>query len=123
MSVATPKHQAKEPIDLDIIFVCRKRGEWQLQESIEPDMWNEARESAKGQIARFNSAGRYLSRNDIRIIFMGQVVSRMSQIEDMNLMKILLTDFESQIEHDINVLYDQQEVTDLRKLSAQISIF
>ena len=25
MSVATPKHQAKEPIDLDIIIVCRKR--------------------------------------------------------------------------------------------------
>src|SRR5690606_33350377 len=25
MSVAMPKHQAREPIDLDIIIVCRKR--------------------------------------------------------------------------------------------------
>ena len=34
MSVAMPKHQASEPIDLDIIVVCRKRSQ------LQPHKWN-----------------------------------------------------------------------------------
>ena len=123
MSVAAPKHQAKEPIDLDIILVCRKRSEWQLKDSIEIDLWNNAKDAAKDQIIRFNKAGRHLSRNDIRVVLMGQIVSRISQIKELKLMKILLTDFENQIEDDIDMLYKQQDMTDAKYLSAQTSIF
>jgi putative DNA methylase len=123
MSVAAPKQQAKEPIDLDIILVCRKRSEWQLKDSIEIDIWNNAKDAAKGQIIRFNKAGRHLSRNDIRIVLMGQIVSRISQIKELKLIKILLTDFENQIEEDIDVLYKQQDLTEAKYLSAQTSIF
>jgi hypothetical protein len=123
MSVATPKHQAKEPIDLDIILVCRKRSEWKLKVSVEPDLWSSAKEAAKAQITCFNGAGRRLSRNDIRVVFMGQIVSRISQLKELKLMKILLTDFESQIEHDIDVLYNHQDAKDARDLIAQTSIF
>ena len=123
MSVAAPKQQAKEPIDLDIILVCRKKSEWQLKDSIEIDLWNNAKDAAKEQIIRFNKAGRLLSRNDIRVVLMGQIVSRISQIKELKLMKILLTDFESQIEGDIDMLYKQQDMTDTKYLSAQTSIF
>ncbi|MDI6743959.1 MAG: DNA methyltransferase [Thermodesulfovibrionales bacterium] len=123
MSVATPKQQAKEPIDLDIILVCRKRSEWQLMDSIEIDLWNNAKDAAKDQIIRFNRAGRHLSRNDIRVVLMGQIVSRISQIKELKLMKILLTDFENQIEDDINLLYNQQDMKDARYPNTQISIF
>jgi len=123
MSVAAPKQQAKEPIDLDIILVCRKRSEWQLKDSIEIDLWNNAKDAAKGRIIRFNKAGRHLSRNDIRVVLMGQIVSRTSQIKELKLMKILLTDFEHQIEDDIDMLYKQQDMTDARYLSVQTSIF
>lgn len=123
MSVAAPKQQAKEPIDLDIVLVCRKRSEWQLKDSVEPNLWKKAKKAASEQISRFNAVGRRLSRNDIRVVFMGQVVSRISQIKELKLMKILLTDFESQIEDDIDVLYGHQDVKDAKYLSAQTAIF
>ncbi len=123
MSVAAPKQQAKEPIDLDIILVCRKRSEWRLKDSIEIDLWDNAKDAAKEQIIRFNRTGRHLSRNDIRVVLMGQIVSRISQIKELKLMKILLTDFENQIEDDIDMLYKQQDMKDAQYLSAQTSIF
>lgn len=73
MSGATPKHQAKEPIDLDIILVCRKRG----QVSDRPpsiDLWAGVMEVASHQIARLRDSGRKLSRNDVRIIVMAQLL-------------------------------------------------
>ncbi len=122
MSVAAPKHQAREPIDLDIIFVCRKRDEWRLSDSASPDLWTGAKAAAKRQINRFNVHGRKLSRNDIRVVFTGQVVSRISQIDDLKLMKILLTDFEHQIEHDIDRLSAGQKTTNRTALDAQATL-
>lgn len=122
MSAATPKHQAKEPIDLDIIVVCRKRSEWQLKDAVEPEVWSIAKAVANEQIVRFNTVGRPLSRNDIRVVFMGQIVRQISQIKDLNLMKILLSGVEHQIENDIDSLYSQQHVKDIKN-SAQTSIF
>lgn len=77
MSVAMPKHQAKEPIDLDIIIVCRKRSQlkkysWngELLTIVSPIVVNQAR--------RFIDAGRHLSRNDVRIIVMAQILRQLS---------------------------------------------
>ena len=123
MSVAAPKSQAKEPINLDIIFVCRKRTEWQLKESGRMDILSEVKDSAIKQITRFNASGRFLSRNDIKVIFMGQVVSRISQIKDIKLMKTLLQDIETQIEYYIDILHKQQNVKDLKNSDMQMSIF
>ena len=78
MSVAAPKSQAKEPIDLDIILVCRRRGEASVSKATCQDAWNRAREIAEDQIGRLRRAGRRLSRNDIRIVIMAQVVRFLS---------------------------------------------
>ena len=77
MSVATPKHQAKEPIDLDIILVCRKRH--QLPDRATPsDLWHDVIEVASKQVVRLRDSGRGLSRNDVRIIVMAQLLCRLS---------------------------------------------
>lgn len=79
MSVAMPKHQASEPIDLDMILVCRKRvgsdcGAINVGLAIE-----EAAGDAEEQVGRLKVAGRRLSRNDVRVVLMAQVIRRLSQ--------------------------------------------
>jgi hypothetical protein len=72
-----PKHQANEPIDLDIIVTCRKRSQ------LKPDHWNgnllaAITPVAAEQVRRLRDAGRRLSRNDVRVIVMAQVLKRLS---------------------------------------------
>ena len=78
MSVAMPKGQAREPIDLDIILVCRKRKEVRTSVHTNEDAWSCAIQMAGQQIDRLNRAGRKLSRNDIRVVVMAQVVRFLS---------------------------------------------
>jgi adenine-specific DNA methylase len=77
MSVAQPKMLAKEPIDLDIILVCRKlagsKGAWD-----ETGLWSAVEETAALQVKRLVDRGRGLSRNDVRVIVMAQAIRRLS---------------------------------------------
>lgn len=80
MSVATPKHQAREPIDIDIILVCRKV----LPEQSETNMTlqsiiEHASVEAEAQILRLRGVKQSLSRNDVQAIFMAQVVALLSR--------------------------------------------
>ena len=68
MSVAMPKNQAKEPIDLDIIIVCRKG---MAARDLPRLDW---REAATKQVERFQAASRRLSRNDVLVIVMSQLI-------------------------------------------------
>jgi len=77
MSVAMPKHQAKEPIDIDIIMVCRKRSRLNARHW-RGDLKNVATPSAQAQAWRLSQAGRTLSRNDVRIIVMAQLLRQVS---------------------------------------------
>jgi len=76
MSGATPKNQAKEPINLDIIVVCRKRDGERVEHSVDEPA---AEAEALRQVARLRRAGRTLSRNDVRVILMGQLIKRISR--------------------------------------------
>ena len=72
MSVAAPKSQAKEPIQLDVILVCRKqpadkRGKQSVDATTE-----RAIAHAKAKAARLRSCGLTLSANDRRVILIGQ---------------------------------------------------
>lgn len=73
MSVAMPKHQAKEPIDLDIIIVCRKR-----LASSQPKQVADWLKTAERQVERLKTAGRGLSRNDVLVILMAQFLHHLS---------------------------------------------
>jgi adenine-specific DNA methylase len=78
MSVAMPKLQAKEPIDLDIILVCRKRSRMKAH-PWNGDLWGIVAPPAQAQVDRLRTAGRRLSRNDVRIIVMAQLLRQVSR--------------------------------------------
>jgi putative DNA methylase len=72
MSVAAPKSQAKEPIQLDVILVCRKqtadsRTKCDVRKALE-----RAVEIATAKTSRLKSCGLKLSVNDRRVILISQ---------------------------------------------------
>ena len=77
MSVAMPKHQTREPIDLDIILVCRKHARLAANRQGD-DLWGTIRSVASEQVARMRASGRRLSRNDVRVIIMAQLLRLLS---------------------------------------------
>jgi putative DNA methylase len=80
MSVAAPKSQAKEPIQLDIILVCRKQGRAGAQPSATVE---EALGRARAKLLRLVDEGFCLSRNDRKIIFFGQLLTAISTPSDL----------------------------------------
>ena len=80
MSVATPKHQAKDPIDFDIIMVCRKSPPEPLASDDMKDMTlSLALGRAEAQVDRLRAAGWTLSRNDVGVVVMSQVAAEISR--------------------------------------------
>jgi putative DNA methylase len=77
MSGATPKHQASEPIDLDIILVCRKRHQVSDGRAV-TDLWGDVVGVASHQVGRLRDSSLKLSRNDVRIIVMAQMLRCLS---------------------------------------------
>ena len=78
MSVATPKRQARDPIDLDIILVCRKRQDVRVTMLGHEEAWKKGVDVAAGQIRRLRAVGRSLSRNDVLIVVSAQIVRFLS---------------------------------------------
>jgi putative DNA methylase len=101
MAVAMPKSQAKEPIDLDIIIVCRKRLKVQAKKLGSLDL---VVAGAGSQIKRLRASGRKLSRNDVRIILMSQALKAVScGATDSAIER--LDEWESEIEERIDRLF------------------
>ena len=67
MAVAVPKLQAKEPINLDLIIVCKHEEAARACGQSITEIADEARET----ICRYNRVGMKLSRGDVRVILMG----------------------------------------------------
>jgi putative DNA methylase len=78
MSVATPKAQAKEPIQLDIVIVCRKRNASRVRG---PSL-QEATEAATRKIERLRAQGLRLSRNDRKVALFGQLLTTIRSAEE-----------------------------------------
>ena len=80
MSVATPKHQAKAPINFDVIMVCRKKQPRTARTNIKECLTlGSAFDRAEAQIDRLRRSGWKLSRNDIAVMVMAQVVAEVSR--------------------------------------------
>lgn len=74
MSVATPKSQAREPIDLDIILACRKSKEVAGKRLSTALAFKVALKLVDKQIRTFWKSGRKLSRSDLRIIMLSHLL-------------------------------------------------
>ncbi|HXE51684.1 MAG TPA: hypothetical protein VN541_01670 [Tepidisphaeraceae bacterium] len=83
MSVATPKFQAKEPIQLDIIVVCRKQGAGVAACTSHAD----ALDRARRKLRRLADAGFKLSRNDRRITIFGQLMATLRPGETLDIVE------------------------------------
>lgn len=78
MAGAMPKSQAKSPIDLDVLLVCRKT-EIDMRDRVDSNRaFSRARSSALRKIKRFNGLGRLLSENDIRVVLLSQLMVELS---------------------------------------------
>jgi putative DNA methylase len=109
MSVATPKSQAKEPIQLDIIIVCRKEG---VTESRRPTV-AEAMESARAKLGRLEEAGFALSRNDRKIVIFGQLLTTLGTPGDA-------ADFAAHVDAELEV---RQPIKPLARPRDQLFLF
>ena len=110
MSVAAPKRQAKDPINFDIIMVCRKNPVGTDRRS---DLSNLtlslAFARAEEQIARLQSAGWEMSRNDIGIVVMAQAVREISSQPVEYDAEHLLVEAEDAIAQTIEQLHRRRE--------------
>ena len=104
MSVAMPKLQAREPIDLDIVLVCRKRTSL-AKYKWNGDLWGTIVPKATGQVVRFREAGRKLSRNDVRIIVMAQLIRQLSRTHTLESALALLEASDQEIESTIENIH------------------
>jgi putative DNA methylase len=87
MSVATPKSQATEPIQLDIIIVCRKM---LSNHACNPDSSILALEKAHKKLLRLQTSGFSLSQNDRKIVMYGQLLTSLKTIKDIELLPALI---------------------------------
>lgn len=87
MSVATPKHQSRQPIDIDMILVCRKQPATDIatRETLQ-SVVERADNAAEAQILRLRGVKKSLSQSDMRVIFMAQVVAILSRVADQTVM-------------------------------------
>jgi len=74
MSVAAPKSQAKEPIQLDVVLVCRKQAADSRKRTDREIGFQRAVEHATFKASRLNGCGLTLSVNDRRVILISQFI-------------------------------------------------
>lgn len=78
MSVAMPKNQAKQPINLDVLIVCRKQEADRRRRKTDESALASCEETCASRVRRFNAAGRNLSRNDVRTVLLSQLLAELS---------------------------------------------
>lgn len=114
MSVAAPKSQAKEPIDIDVLLVCRKAAADARQRRDVPDALASARQLSEEKIRRFNATNRHLSRNDVRVVLLSQVLVELSAGRELTDAESALNEITDNINEVIEALYAAQNPTEPR---------
>ncbi len=102
MSVATPKSQAKEPIQLDVVLVCRKReSDYRPRRNLKCVL-AATREKAFGKATRLRATGFELSRNDRRVILYSQFLAEMGPLAKVTDIVDTLTEAEPHLQSAID---------------------
>lgn len=104
MSVATPKAQAKSPIQFDMVIVCKKR-----VGDARPTLASDAACQLTAQqlphkVERLVSAGLSLSRNDYRIIAMSHFISLLGPVPSASEVIQAITDSEPELDQIVDGL-------------------
>lgn len=80
LSVATPKAQAKEPIQLDVILVCRKSANDHRTPMRSVEIVDDSIQRANAKLFRLAAAGFKLSLNDKRIVIISQFIAAIGPV-------------------------------------------
>jgi putative DNA methylase len=98
LSVAAPKSQAKEPIQLDVIFVCQKCAQ-DRREPAEPSSALEAAAGlAQNKLTRLRSLGLTLSLNDCRVTVISQFLAQLGAVQSPEAAVAAVTSFQGRLE-------------------------
>jgi putative DNA methylase len=115
MSVAAPKSQAKEPIQLDIVLVCRPRE----QDSRIPGQPSEyvgvAARRANEKLSRLRAIGLDLSLNDCRITVISQFVSSLGPMFSSEAAVTALLSQQSQLEEEAQRAFETMNALETSK--------
>ncbi|MBN1507800.1 MAG: DUF1156 domain-containing protein [Sedimentisphaerales bacterium] len=101
MSVAAPKAQAKEPIQLDAIIVCRKAAKCPPRARSPLAAIASAETRAGEKLERLRAMGLTISRNDCRVVFMGQLLAELCPQPRTSDAVVLLASIANEIERVI----------------------
>ncbi len=123
MSVAMPKYQAKNPIDLDIIIVCRKLSFIEPFTSVPGDLLEDSNKETQELVKRFNKTGKTLSRNDVKVILMARLITTLSRIEKIDTIMEYLDANEAQISKFVEEIWNKQTAIKSKSKELQTSLF
>lgn len=106
MSVAAPKRQAKDPINFDIIMVCRKIHPTTAEVNLAGELnLPLALKRAESQITRLRKDGWVLSRNDIGAVVMAQAVAEISRRSNSRVAELSFEKLEHSMVQAIERIY------------------
>ena len=110
MAVAMPKSQARHPIDLDVLIVCRKRSADARHRMTDTEVLATCREASEKQVSRLNATGRRLSLNDTRVVVMSQLLVALSAGHSSNEVGREVTNLRSRTGAAVEALFRSQVV-------------
>lgn len=85
MSVAAPKTQAKEPIQIDVILVCRKQDQDNRRVLSPEEALPRAIEATRRKLGALTSVGLQLSLNDVRVTMYSNFLASLGATKDHEL--------------------------------------
>jgi len=98
MSVSMPLKQAKSPIHLDLIVVCRKDSEQETEPYMKAPFILKAVSAAKHQVSALKGAGIKVSLGDAKVILMGRLLCEIHAMRQLDLEEKYLDDIEDDID-------------------------
>ena len=82
MSVGAPKAQAKDPITLDMILVCRRKLETNFRIRTTEEALEQANAVVREQVQRLDAAGHVIAASDLKVIQSAQAIRFLSACND-----------------------------------------
>lgn len=123
MSIATPLQQAKTPIHVDLVIVCKKR-ETSRSNFVEESIIEKALDSASGQIKEL---AEYIniSLGDAKVVLMGRLLCELSLVGALDRELSFLTQSESRINELLEEIVSDNKnaIYKLNSQTAQLRLF
>ena len=108
MSVSMPLQQAKSPIHIDLILVCRRDQTETLASSVDGPLLS-AVQLAEQQIGSLTTAGIKVSLGDAKVILMGRLLCETHKMRNLELEKAFLDEVEQDIDRYVGQVISAQE--------------